>query len=297
MHTDSNTDSAHALTDNMHQYQTRIAEQLALILPNVEHSPCRLHRAMHYAVFNGGKRLRPILVYATGIALGLPLQSLDPAAAAIELIHCYSLVHDDLPAMDNDDWRRGQPSCHKAFDGATALLAGNALLTLAFDLCARDTVGTNAEQRLAVILQLTRAIGSNGLIGGQALEFDADIRADLPNHLNDIQRKKTGALIHAAVMLPTLLCKNITTEKQTALSQFGHALGLAFQIRDDLLDLTADQSATAPDAINFAHLFGSDQAIEKIDDLHKQAHRALATFGNEMNFLRELTDFLTSRMV
>jgi farnesyl diphosphate synthase len=181
--------------------QNRITTYLAHILPDSKNLPGRLHSAMRYTVLNGGKRIRPLLVYTTGEALGVDLAVLDLPAAAIELIHCYSLVHDDLPAMDNDELRRGQPTCHKAFDEATAILVGDALQTLAFELLSASTQLLSTEIRLKMINLLAKASGSLGMAGGQALDLQATGQKLTIHQLTLIHQLKTGALISAAIQL------------------------------------------------------------------------------------------------
>ena len=257
---------------------------LSNALPDPAVAPQRLHAAMRHAVLNGGKRMRPLLVYATGTALGAADASLDAAAAAVELIHCYSLVHDDLPAMDDDALRRGQPTVHVAFDEATAILAGDALQTLAFDVLANAP--QDAPQRVAMLAELARASGVAGMCGGQALDIDAtggrtkgDQRhvsdrddstagvvrpkndygfVPLPFSLAELERLhalKTGALLRCAVRLGALAA-NADASCCAALDRYADALGLAFQIRDDLLDIEGD-------AATLGKTIGKDQAQDK----------------------------------
>ncbi len=257
---------------------------LSNALPDPAVAPQRLHAAMRHAVLNGGKRMRPLLVYATGTALGAADASLDAAAAAVELIHCYSLVHDDLPAMDDDALRRGQPTVHVAFDEATAILAGDALQTLAFDVLANAP--QDAPQRVAMLAELARASGVAGMCGGQALDIDAtggrtkgDQRqvsdrddstagivhpkngyrpVPLPFSLAELERLhalKTGALLRCAVRLGALAA-NADAACCAALDRYADALGLAFQIRDDLLDIEGD-------AATLGKTIGKDQAQDK----------------------------------
>ena len=185
----------------MQEWVTRLEQQLSKHLaPKATEAP-DLYQAMHYAVMNGGKRLRPQLVYATGTCFGAELATLDAAACAVELVHCYSLVHDDLPAMDNDDFRRGKPSCHKAFDEATAILAGDALLTLSFDLLARANMAINAEQQLQLIRILAEASGPNGMIAGQMIDIASEGKTLATSAIETMHRLKTGALIKASVLM------------------------------------------------------------------------------------------------
>lgn len=213
------------------EYQQRIERILPSFLPKKD---CLLHNAMHYATCNGGKRIRPLLVYATGLTFNATLTHLDRIASAIEYIHSYSLIHDDLPAMDNDDFRRGLPTCHKAFDEASAILAGDALHTLAFELLSEICELPN---QITIINLLAKAAGSSGMVGGQSLDMQANQHNTSIEQLARIHWLKTGCLFHAAIHMGALASPHITTNSLTLLDTFAHHLGLAFQIRDDILDL------------------------------------------------------------
>lgn len=219
------------------RFAERVEGVLDAYLPPPEREPRRLHQAMRYAVLGGGKRIRPALVYACGSALGAPLAALDPAAAAIELIHAYSLIHDDLPAMDDDDWRRGRPSCHRAFDEATAILAGDALQALAFAILASAPLP--AETRAGMCALLAEAAGTSGMAGGQALDLEAVGHELSAAEVERMHMLKTGALIAASLRLGALVA-GAPAELDQRLDRFGRRLGLAFQIRDDLLDEEGD---------------------------------------------------------
>ena len=222
----------------MRGYQTRVQTVLEGALPAADLIPQRLHAAQRYAVLSGGKRLRPLLVYCTGEALHVPVASLDAPAAAVELIHSYSLVHDDLPAMDDDDLRRGQPTTHRAFDEATAILAGDALQVLAFSLLSRDrTSGTSSETRLKMIQILADASGTMGMAGGQAIDLAAVGRALNLEELEAMHRLKTGALIRASVLMAAACSPGLSSAAWDALDQYSQDIGLAFQIQDDILDV------------------------------------------------------------
>ena len=247
----------------------------------------RLHAAMAHAVLLGGKRMRPLLVHATAHSFGAPAGAADAAAAAVELVHAYSLVHDDLPAMDDDALRRGQPTVHVAFDEATAILAGDALQTLAFSLLAEAPLA--AEVRLAMVATLARASGANGMCGGQALDLAAtgDGGSIGVAALERLHAMKTGALIRAAVALGALAA-GVDADARTRLDDFADALGLAFQIRDDLLDIEGDSATLgktagkdiAQDKATFPALIGIDASRARLDALAMRMHEALAPFGD-----------------
>jgi geranylgeranyl pyrophosphate synthase len=263
-----------------------------------------LHQAMQYAVFNGGKRLRPLLVYATGLALGLRPEELDAPACAVELIHCYSLVHDDLPAMDDDDLRRGRPTTHLAFDEATAILAGDALQALAFEILANDErLRQRPAAGLAMIAELTRACGANGMAGGQSLDLQMEGRHPDQAAVEHMFALKTGALIRASVLMPCALGAEPSSSSHNALEHFANAIGLAFQIRDDLLDIEgqteiigkaagADQ---AHDKASWPALFGVDAARARIIDLKREADRCLAAVDGDTQLLEWLGERLVQR--
>ena len=229
-----------SLSHALQAYQTRIEGVLERVLPSVEILPQRLHEAMRYSVLNGGKRMRPLLVYATGESLGLAPEMLDLPAAAIELIHVYSLIHDDLPAMDDDALRRGKPSCHCAYDEATAILAGDALQALAFQLLAQADEPISAQQRLRMIQQLSIASGSRGMVGGQAIDLAAVGQALTELELEQMHIHKTGALIRSSVLLAAYTAPDLAERQLIQLDHYAKCLGLAFQVQDDILDIESD---------------------------------------------------------
>ncbi|MFN7183183.1 MAG: polyprenyl synthetase family protein [Thermomonas haemolytica] len=262
------------------RWRARVEAALEAALPDPARDPQRLHAAMCHGVLNGGKRMRPLLVYATGSALGASDAALDAAAVAVELVHCYSLVHDDLPAMDDDALRRGQPTVHVAFDEATAILAGDALQALAFEQLA--TAPLAADVRIAMLAELARAAGVAGMCGGQALDIDATGRAiDLPA-LERLHALKTGALLRCAVRLGAL-AGHATPEQSAALDSYAQALGLAFQIKDDLLDIEGDSATLgktagkdiAQDKATFPALLGSAASQARLQALSAQMQAAL----------------------
>jgi len=274
-------------------WQLRFEKILPAFLPEPTQAPQLLYQAMHYSATAGGKRIRPLFVYASGRALGLDVKNLDGIAVAIELIHAYSLIHDDLPAMDDDDFRRGQASCHRQFDEATAILAGDALQALAFEILATDTaLSTQPKAQTAIILGLARACGAGGMAGGQVLDL-ASIGVEISQaELENIHAFKTGALIEISTTAPTLLSET-TSDQREALSRFGKLTGLAFQVFDDLLDVTGNSEATGKpsqaDAARSKPAFPSIIGIEKsLERAYELRDLALA----ELVHLPENTDTL-----
>ncbi len=286
------------------QWRSRAEAALEARLPPAHVEPEKLHAAMRYAVLGGGKRARPALCYATGSLLGIPLDWVDDAACAVEFIHAYSLVHDDLPAMDDDDLRRGRPTTHRAFDEATAILAGDALQCLAFELLSRPLAdGPTAAQQLRQIRTLRRACGSLGMAGGQAMDLAVSAGQIDERHLETIHRQKTGALICAAVRLAADLALPEDAPAYVGLDRCAAALGLAFQIRDDILDLTVDTATLgkrqgadlAHDKATYPQLMGLAAAQQRAAQLHQQALEELALFGAAADPLRALADELLNR--
>ena len=321
-------------------WRARVEAALDQALPSAEDSPQRLHAAMRHGVLNGGKRMRPLLAYATGTAFGADASRLDAAAVAVELIHCYSLVHDDLPAMDDDALRRGQPTVHVAFDEATAILAGDALQTLAFDVLANAPQA--AERRVAMLAELARASGAAGMCGGQALDIDATGNAGAkrgqshfsveghqqskspdrkhdsdPFSLADLERLhamdrlfslermhalKTGALLRASVRLGAIAA-GADADSRIALDRYADALGLAFQIRDDLLDIEGDAATLgktagkdlAQDKATFPALLGIEASRARLAQLSALMQDALAGLGVETAALAALARKVVER--
>ncbi len=284
--------------------RARIEIALDHRLPPADTEPRRLHAAMRYVTLGGGKRLRAALVYATGEALGAQPDALDVPACALELVHAYSLVHDDLPAMDNDDLRRGKPTCHKAFDEATAILAGDALQTLAFELLARDpALAIDPAQRLAMLAQLAQAAGSAGMAGGQATDLAAVGKPLTLAELADMHARKTGALIRAAVALGALSAPTIDPGRLTQLDAYARAIGLAFQITDDILDVEGDTATLGkPQGSDQKHakptypaLLGLDRARSLAREQHAAALESLRSLGDNDRLLGEIADFILDR--
>ena len=288
----------------LESWRLRMESALAARLPEADVVPARLHEAMRYSVLGGGKRIRPALVFATARAVGLTEDEVEAAACAIELVHVYSLVHDDLPAMDNDDLRRGRPTCHKAFDEATALLVGDALQPLAFQLLARDPkLPASSAVRLRLIDMLAQAIGTLGMAGGQAIDLAVQgLPLDI-GQVEDMHARKTGAVIRASVLMAAECAPPLDQNLYGALSRFANAVGLAFQIQDDLLDVTGDASmlgkATGADAsrVKPTHpaVIGISASQQRVRLLHNQAIHALLPFGERAESLRSLAHWLLSR--
>lgn len=263
----------------------------------------RLHEAMAYATLQGGKRLRPALVYASALLTGEPNALSDRAACAMELIHCYSLAHDDLPAMDDDDLRRGQPTVHRAFDEATAILTGDALQSLAFHLLSAGG-DDRAAQRLRMINVLARASGPEGMAGGQSLDIDAAEKRLSVEELETMHRLKTGALIEASVMMGALSTGLDSDAGHEALQRYASCIGLAFQVQDDILDVTgntgtlgktggADAARGKP---TYTSLLGLDGACDKARALTLEAVEALQPFGEQAEMLRRIARYITHRV-
>lgn len=264
----------------------------------------RLYNAMRYSVMNGGKRVRPLLVYASCQALEGDLEQADGAACAVELIHAYSLVHDDLPAMDDDDLRRGQPTTHRAFDEACAILAGDALQALAFEALSRPQGNpTDAALRLEMLTQLAWAAGSAGMVGGQAIDLESVGRQLDQQALETMHRHKTGALIEASVRLGALASGKADARRLAALQTYAQAVGLAFQVQDDILDVESDTDTLgktqgkdqANDKPTYPALLGLPAAKAYAQELRDLAHDALADLGTAAEPLRALADFIVER--
>jgi geranylgeranyl pyrophosphate synthase len=273
-------------------------------LPQADQVPTRLHEAMRYSVLSGGKRVRPALLFATARTLGLTEDEVEAAACAIELVHVYSLVHDDLPAMDDDDLRRGRPTCHKAFDEATALLVGDALQPLAFQLLARDAaLPADPAIRLRLVAMLSEAIGTLGMTGGQAIDMAVQGTQLGIEQVEDMHSRKTGAVIRASVLMAAECVPSLDPEHYARLARFAAAIGLAFQIQDDLLDLIGDVStlgkATGADRQRskptHPTIIGIPASQKRVRLLHDEAMNALEAFGAQAQVLRSLADWLLSR--
>jgi geranylgeranyl pyrophosphate synthase len=261
-----------------------------------------LQEAISYAVFNGGKRMRPLLVYATGLALGAPLPNLDPAAAAVELMHAYSLIHDDLPAMDNADMRRGKPSCHKVYGEAIAILAGDALQSLAFEVIITQPAQILPAQRLKMLGILADASGINGMAGGQALDM-LGVDSNLGELLN-LYKLKTGALLLASVRMGMVSAGLEDGSLEAGLVRYGECLGMGFQLRDDLLDIESSSEVlgkpqgldSVNDKMTYPMLVGVDETRVRIAELHEEALAGIEGLGKDGEMLREIGGYLLERV-
>jgi farnesyl diphosphate synthase len=294
--------------------QARLESVLHELLPRADIAPQRLHEAMRYAVLNGGKRVRPLLAFAAGELTGADVARVNVAAAAVELIHAYSLVHDDMPCMDNDVLRRGKPTCHVQYDEATALLVGDCLQSLAFQLLAEHRLSDDATRHLEMIRLLAVATGSRGMAGGQAIDLASVGKALTLPELEFMHIHKTGALIRAAILLGALCSSDIQRGSDKhgnqldaaqidRLDHFGKLVGLAFQVVDDVLDCQADTATLGKtagkdrdnDKPTYVSLLGIQGAHNMAQQLHREALESLAEFGDAARRLRELADFIVLR--
>ena len=295
---------SNALKEYLSFCQNRVEKALEDRLPSGQLLPQKLHQAMRYCVLDGGKRMRPMLTYCTGKALGIAPEALDGPACAVEFIHVYSLIHDDLPAMDDDDLRRGKATCHVAFDEATAILAGDALQALAFEILAHDpSITATAEGRLKMIVALAKASGSQGMVGGQAIDLQSvGTRLNLPE-LENMHIHKTGALIRASVNMATLAKADIDSTVATKLDHYAKCIGLSFQVKDDILDEESDTATLGKtqgkdkdnDKPTYPALLGLAGAKQKAQELHEMALDNLGIFGEEADLLRDLSLYIIKR--
>jgi geranylgeranyl pyrophosphate synthase len=283
-------------------YVRRVDDCLEAALPATETVPGQLHEAMRYAVLSGGKRVRPLLVYATGECLRIDPAKLDPLAVAIEFIHAFSLIHDDLPAMDNDDLRRGQPTVHRAFDEATAILAADALQPLAFQVIG-ESGALSDHEKVAAINTVAAACGSLGMTGGQSIDLASEGKTLSGDQLRELHSLKTGALLRASVMATCELTDAITAEQKAALATFAEDTGLAFQIRDDILDVEGDSEVIGkqPGAdqrlakSTWPSVFGLQESREQCKTLLDASLDSLADFGDAATSLRWLARYIVDR--
>ncbi len=295
---------SNALKDYLIISQQRVEKALDTRLPANTTLPKRLHDAMRYSTLDGGKRMRPMLTYSVGKALGLEPELLDGAACAVEMIHVYSLIHDDLPAMDDDDLRRGKATSHIQYDEATAILTGDALQALAFQLLANDkTMQASAETRIKMITALAKASGSQGMVGGQAIDLESVGKTLSLPELENMHIHKTGALIRVAVQLATLSKPDLDPNVAAKLDHYAKCIGLSFQVKDDILDEESDTATLGKtqgkdqhnDKPTYPALLGLAGAKQKAQDLHEQAVASLADFGEEADILRALSLYIIQR--
>jgi farnesyl diphosphate synthase len=289
--------------DWMKTVQAGVEEDLGGYLAPESALPHKLHAAMRYALLGGGKRVRPLLVYAAGALFDAAAPALSRAAAALEMIHAYSLVHDDMPCMDDDALRRGKPTVHVAYDEATALLVGDALQAQAFAVLADERAGLPPARQVAMLALLARAAGSHGMCGGQAIDLDSvGLSLALPE-LERMHQLKTGALLRASVLLGALCGGALSADDVAALDRYSRAIGLAFQVVDDVLDATADSATlgktagkdAAANKPTYVSILGLEQSRLLAEQLRCEAHAALAHFGDNALRLRELADLIVQR--
>ena len=297
------TENAVFLKAYLQDRQKIVEEALEYYLPGEDNIPADIYKAVRYSVFNGGKRIRPILCLAATEAVGGDLAPAIPVACALELIHSYSLIHDDLPAMDDDDFRRGKPTCHKVFGENIAILAGDALLTEAFVVLSHvEKVRLSAERRLAVIQEIAKAAGICGMVGGQALDVLSGKSVSDEDTLNEIHRRKTGALIVAAVKSGAIIF-NARKDKIQALAEYGINVGLAFQVADDILNVEGDRelmgkktgSDAAHDKLTYPSLLGLDLAKEKLAKYINAAEASLSGFDERARPLLVIARYIMER--
>lgn len=285
-------------------FQKRIDNFLALKLDNLAINDEKLHQAMRYGLLIGGKRMRPYLAYTTGEVLGASLDDLDGIAGALECIHAYSLLHDDLPAMDDDDLRRGQPTCHKAFDEATAILAGDSLQTLAFDILANHNFSPAIQpKQIKLIQQLVSASGYQGMCGGQALDLAATNKPIAIDKLEELHSLKTGALLEASVLMAAECSPQTTEKNKEVLKKYAQLIGLAYQVQDDIIDITSTEeqlgkpsgSDLEANKSTYPALLGLQGAQQKAENLFQQALQALTTLPYNTQPLAEFATFIVKR--
>lgn len=291
------------LLETINNYQQRVNLKLSQHIQKIDSTSPTLNDAMAYGSLLGGKRIRPFLVYAVGHMLGSPLSKLDPLACAIECIHAYSLIHDDLPAMDDDALRRGQKTCHIQFNEATAILAGDALQSAAFEIISNPIENMSAKTQLKMVNVVAKAAGEAGMCGGQSLDLEAESKHVNISHLEKIHAAKTGAIIEAAVTLGALSNEDLPSEHLQNLQQFSSAIGLAFQVQDDILDITSDtETLGKPQGSDivlhkstYPALLGLEQAVEKAQSLYQEALHALSKLPYNTELLASFALYIIKR--
>ena len=289
--------------DRLDHYRSRIDSRLEQVVAGAKDVPERLHEAMTYSVLGGGKRIRPLLTYASAELFELDESLVDPIAAAVELVHAYSLVHDDLPAMDDDDLRRGRATTHRQFDEATAILAGDALQALAFEVLTKDPgLSQDPSSQIQITARLSSAIGPSGMAGGQAMDIAAEGALIDEKTLEDIHRRKTGELIRASIAMPGLLA-DTSRDIAMKLDEFGSDIGLVFQIRDDLLEVEQDTATLGKSAASdkekekatYPSILGVQGAEDRASELYARAMRSLESLGARSDGLRWVSDYIIKR--
>ena len=294
----------HVFQSRLSSYQQRVNSALDKYLPTDDPPEHNLAEAIRYSVIGGGKRIRPAMVYAAGEAMGVSNNLLDIPACAIEMIHAYSLIHDDLPAMDDDDLRRGRPTCHKAFDEATAILAGDALQALAYEILAKDDhKELTPKHRINMLSLLTEASGAHGMAGGQAVDLASVGKQLNLAQLENMHRLKTGALIRASILLGAMCQQNISDDEINILSEYSLCIGLSFQIQDDILDVIGDTetlgkpqgSDEAQEKPTFPAIIGLEESKQLALEQHQQAINILQPLDERADSLRELSAYIVER--
>ena len=302
-HNQTNSDQTQSFDAWISHTQARVESVLDVNMPLESISPMRLHEAMRYSVLGGGKRVRALLAYGAGEFCGAQLNKIDLPAASVEIIHAFSLVHDDMPCMDNDDLRRGKPSTHNKYGDAMAMLVGDALQSLAFALISQEKLLNNATQKLQMLHILALASGSRGMAGGQAIDLESIGIPLTRAELEHMHIQKTGALIRAAALLGAYSADNPDEDKVKAVDHFAKSIGLAFQVVDDILDAKADTKTLGKTAgkdadqnkSTYVTILGVSAAQQLVDELHANAMAALSFYGSEADLLRQLANFITQR--
>ncbi len=294
----------HEFQSRLDLYQNRVNAALEKYLPSEDPPEHNLAEAIRYSVIGGGKRIRPAMVYAAGEAMGVSTDLLDIPACAVEMIHAYSLIHDDLPAMDDDDLRRGRPSCHKAFDEATAMLAGDALQALAYEILAKDDhEELTPEHRIAMLSLLTEASGAHGMAGGQAVDLASVGKQLTLQQLEHMHQLKTGALIRASILLGGMCKQEISEDELRMLSDYAHCIGLSFQIQDDILDVIGDTetlgkprgSDQEQEKPTFPAILGLEESRQRAIQQHELALKTLEPLDEKADSLRQLSAYIVER--
>ena len=294
----------HEFQSRLDLYQNRVNAALDKYLPSEDPPEHNLAEAIRYSVIGGGKRIRPAMVYAAGEAMGVSTDLLDIPACAVEMIHAYSLIHDDLPAMDNDDLRRGRPTCHKAFDEATAMLAGDALQALAYEILAKDDhKELTPEHRIAMLSLLTEASGAHGMAGGQAVDLASVGKQLTLQQLEHMHQLKTGALIRASILLGGMCKQDISEDELSMLSDYAHCIGLSFQIQDDILDVIGDTetlgkpqgSDQEQEKPTFPAILGLEESRQRAIQQHELALKILEPLDEKADSLRQLSAYIVER--